>query len=151
MASLGGRGFVGGEGLLASVAAGCRPRQDPYAAVKPPVPVATNLRVGSETQVLSTCGLCHAGCGIRVRVVGGRAVKVEATPDSPFNRGRLCARGQASLEVLYNPDRVRGPMRRAGPRGENRWQPLAWDEAIASLTDELRKLRADGQPQSVVL
>ena len=133
------------------MAVGCRSRQDPYAAVKPPVPVSTNLRVGSETQVLSTCGLCHAGCGIRVRVVEGRAVKVEGNPDSPVNRGRLCARGQASLEVLYHPDRVRGPMRRAGPRGENRWQPLAWDEAIASLTDELSKLRADGQPQSVVL
>jgi anaerobic selenocysteine-containing dehydrogenase len=113
--------------------------------------VPPNLRVGSETQVLSTCGLCAAGCGIRVRVVEGRAVKVEGNPNSPINRGRLCARGQAALELLYHPDRVPGPLCRAGARGENRWLPLSWDEAIARLAAELGQLRAAGEPQSLVL
>jgi anaerobic selenocysteine-containing dehydrogenase len=151
MASFGRRTFLGSAGLLASAAAGCRPRPDPYAVEKPPVPVPPNLRVGSETQVLSTCGLCAAGCGIRVRVVEGRAVKVEGNPSSPINRGRLCARGQAALELLYHPDRVRGPLCRVGARGENRWLPLSWDEAIARLTAELGQLRAAGEPQSLVL
>ena len=151
MASIGRRTFLGGAGLLAGAAAACRSHRDPYAIEKPPVPVPPNLRVGSETQVLTTCGLCQAGCGIRVRVVEGRAVKVEGNPRSPINRGRVCGRGQAALELLYHPDRVRGPMRRLGARGENRWQPLSWDEAIAALAAELRKLRAAGEPQSLVL
>ena len=56
-----------------------------------------------------------------------------------------------ALELLYHPDRARGPLRRAGARGENRWLPLSWDEAIARLAAELGKLRAAGEPQSLVL
>ena len=147
----GRRKFLGSAGLLAAAAASCRSRRDPYVAEKPQVPLPANLRAGGETQVLSTCGLCSAGCGIRVRVVEGRAVKIEGNPSSPVNRGRLCARGQAALELLYHPDRVRGPMRRTGARGDGRWQPLSWDEAIAALGGELGKLRAAGEPQSLVL
>jgi len=151
MPDFGRRGFLGGAGILAAVAAGCRSRRDPYAAQKPPVPVERGLRVGSEKYVFTTCGLCHAGCGLRVRVVDGRAVKVEGNAESPVNRGGLCARGQAGLEILYHPDRIRGPMRRVGGRGENHWQAISWDEAIAQLAAELGKLRAAGAPQSLVL
>jgi anaerobic selenocysteine-containing dehydrogenase len=61
-----------------------------------------------------------------------------------------CA-GQAGLELLYHPDRIRGPRRRVGARGENRWQAISWDEAIAQLAAELGKLRAAGEPQSLVV
>jgi anaerobic selenocysteine-containing dehydrogenase len=151
MASFGRRGFLGGAGLLTSIAAGCRPRRDPYALVKPPVPVAQGLRSGSETYVLSTCGMCLAGCGIRVRVVEGRAVKIEGNPDSPVNRGGLCARGQAGIQMLYHPARIRRPMRRVGERGGNHWQALTWDDAIALVASELSMLRAAGEPQALVL
>jgi menaquinone reductase, molybdopterin-binding-like subunit len=151
MADIGRRGFLGGAGLLAGVAAGCRPIRDPYAAVKPPVPVERGLRPGSEKYVFTTCGLCPAACGLRVRVVDGRAVKVEGNADSPVNRGGVCARGQAGLEMLYHPDRIHGPRRRVGARGENQWKTISWDEAIAQLVFELGKLRAAGEPQSLVL
>jgi anaerobic selenocysteine-containing dehydrogenase len=150
-AKFGRRRFLGGAGLLAGVAAGCRPRRDPYSAEKPPVPVERGLRPGSEKFVLTTCGLCPAGCGLRVRVVDGRAVKVEGNAESPVNRGGVCVRGQAGLEILYHPDRIRGPRRRVGERGENRWQAISWDEAIAYLASELSKLRAAGEPQFLVL
>ncbi len=151
MPDIGRRGFLGGAGLLASVVAGCRPGRDPYTAQKPSVPVEPGLRPGSEKFVSTTCGLCQAGCGLRVRVVDGRAVKVEGSPESSVNRGGLCVRGQAGLEVLYHPDRIRGPRRRVGERGQNRWQELSWDEAIAELAAELNKLRAAGAPQSLVV
>jgi len=151
MPDLGRRGFLGGAGLLAGVAAGCRPRRDPYALEKPTVPVERGLRAGSESFVLTTCGLCQAGCGLRVRVVDGRAVKVEGNAESPVNRGSLCARGQAGLELLYHPDRIRGPRRRVGGRGENRWQAISWDEAIAQLASQLASVRTAGEPQSLVL
>jgi anaerobic selenocysteine-containing dehydrogenase len=151
MPDFGRRGFLGSAGLLASVAAGCRPRPDPYSAAKPPVPVERGQRPGSEKFVFTTCGLCQAGCGLRVRVVDGRAVKVEGNVESSVNRGGLCVRGQAGLELLYHPDRIRGPRRRVGTRGENRWQVISWDEAIAQLATELSKLRAVGEPQSLVV
>jgi anaerobic selenocysteine-containing dehydrogenase len=153
MADLGRRGFLGAAGALAGAAA-CRTSQaskDPYAATKPPVPLERGTRFGEERWVLTTCRLCRAGCGLRVRVVDGRAVKVEGNPESPVNRGGICARGQAGLQLLYHPDRVRAPRRRVGPRGENRWQEVSWDEAIAGLADELAKARFVGEPQSVVL
>ena len=106
MPDFGRRGFLGGAGLLAGAAAGCRLRKDPYAAEKPAVPVERGLRVGS---------------------------------------------GQAGLELLYHPDRIRSPRRRVGARGENRWQVIAWDEAIAHLASELGHLRAAGEPQTLVL
>jgi anaerobic selenocysteine-containing dehydrogenase len=151
MPDFGRRGFLGGAGLLATVAAGCRARRDPYTAPKPPVPVERGLRMGSERYVFTTCGLCHAGCGLRVRVVDGRAVKVEGNLESPVNRGGLCARGQAGLEILHHPERIRGPMRRVGARWENRWRAISWDEAIGQLAAELAKLRAAGEPESLVL
>lgn len=150
MADLGRRRFLAGTGLV-GLAAGCRPGKDPYAPQKPAVPIAAGVRPGSESFVLSTCGLCDAGCGIRVRVVDGRAVKIEGNPDSPVNRGGLCARGAAGLELLYHANRVRGPMRRHGRRGGNRWQPIAWDEAIAELGDRLGRLQATRQAPGLVL
>jgi anaerobic selenocysteine-containing dehydrogenase len=86
-----------------------------------------------------------------VRIVDGRAVKVEGNLESPVNRGGVCARGQAGLALLYHPDRIRGPRRRVGARGENRWQEISWDGAIAQLASELGRLRVAGEPQSLVL
>jgi anaerobic selenocysteine-containing dehydrogenase len=154
MADSGRRHFLGGAGLLAGLAVGCRPRRDPYSLEKPPVPVARGVRQGSESHVLSTCGLCPAACGIRVRVVDGRAVKIEGNVASPVNRGGLCARGQAGLQMLYHPDRIAGPLRRVGPRGKGgagAWRSIAWSEALAELSGQLGNLRAAGHPESLLL
>ncbi|MGH7530215.1 MAG: molybdopterin-dependent oxidoreductase [Gemmatimonadales bacterium] len=85
---------------------------------------------GIATFYASTCRECSAGCGIHVRVREGRAVKIEGNPDSPLNRGRLCSRGQAALQGLYNPDRVRGPLVR---NAAGSFEPIAWDDAISRL------------------
>ncbi|MEK6301870.1 MAG: molybdopterin-dependent oxidoreductase [Acidobacteriota bacterium] len=87
----------------------------------------------------STCGMCPAGCGIIVRTREHKANKIEGNPLHPVNRGALCARGQAGLEVLYNPDRIKGPMKRVGERGEGKWQEISWEQAIGTLTDILRE------------
>src|SRR3972149_11670453 len=67
-----------------------------------------------EKWVTSVCLQCPAGCGILVRVVNGRAVKIEGNPVHPINEGRLCPKGQAGPPFLYNPDRIKGPPRRSG-------------------------------------
>lgn len=88
----------------------------------------------------STCGMCPAGCGIVVRTREHKANKIEGNPLHPVNRGALCARGQAGLEVLYNPDRIKGPMKRVGERGEGKWEEIGWDEGIKTLANRLREI-----------
>ena len=87
----------------------------------------------------SVCRECEAGCGIIVRVMEGRAKKIEGNPTHPLNRGKLCAMGQASLQGLYNPDRIRGPLQREGKRGEGKFKPINWDEGISRWVSELQK------------
>ena len=57
----------------------------------------------------STCRECPAGCGVLVKAREGRAIKIEGNPEHPLNLGTLCARGQAGLQGLYNPDRLKAP------------------------------------------
>jgi anaerobic selenocysteine-containing dehydrogenase len=103
-----------------------------------------------EKWVPSVCLQCPAGCGILVRVVDGRAVKIEGNPLHPINEGRLCPKGQIGLQILYDPDRIKGPLRRAGERGSGQWQPISWDEAIAEVAGRLREIRDRGEPHTLV-
>ena len=96
---------------------------------------------GTATYYASTCRECPAGCGIHVRVREGRAVKIEGNPDSPINRGRLCARGQAALQGLYNPDRVTRPMVRNAAGG---FDPIDWEAAIQRLSAKVREAQGKG-------
>lgn len=98
----------------------------------------------------SACGLCPAGCGIIVRTREYKANKIEGNPEHPINRGALCARGQAGLQVLYNPDRIRGPLKRAGERGSNQFTEISWDEAIKTLAERLSEIKPAERSDSVV-
>src|SRR5436305_9570147 len=77
---------------------------------------------GVSTYYATTCRECSAACGVIAETRDGRAIKLEGNPSHPLNRGALCARGQASLQGLYNPDRYRGPMvRQAGKLVQTTW------------------------------
>ena len=73
--------------------------------------------------VRSACRMCHGVCQMMVHLENDRVVKVTGDKDSPTSRGYLCPKGAASPELLYHPDRVLHPLRRAGKRGENKWGP----------------------------
>lgn len=98
----------------------------------------------------SVCLQCPAGCGIQVKTINGNAVKIEGNPDHPINRGKLCPKGQAGLQVLYDPDRIKGPMKRVGDRGSGNWEAISWDEAIEEVAALLAKIRREEGPHSVV-
>ncbi|MGD2153397.1 MAG: molybdopterin-dependent oxidoreductase [Gemmatimonadales bacterium] len=91
----------------------------------------------------SACRECPAGCGLHVKVREGRPIKVEGNPEHPVNAGRLCARGQAALQGLYNPDRITSPLRRV--QGTAEFEPIGWDEAESMLAGMLRRMRSDGR------
>ncbi len=99
----------------------------------------------------SSCKMCHGGCGVLLQLKDGKIVKIEGDPDSPLNRGRLCAKGLASLEHVYNPHRLTHPMRRAGERGEGRWERISWDEALGHIAGELNRIKGEYGPESIAL
>src|SRR5881398_209432 len=96
---------------------------------------------GTATYYASTCRECAAGCGIHVKVREGRAIKIEGNPESPINRGRLCARGQAALQGLYNPDRITAPLVR---NAQGRLEETTWDKAIALLAEKAAAAKGKG-------
>ena len=99
---------------------------------------------GLSTYYATTCRECSAGCGLIVRTYQGRAIKVEGNPNNPVNLGKTCARGQATLEGLYNPNRVRGPIKHS--RGQSLYTDnqnvdsnMSWDDATQVVADALSK------------
>ena len=127
---------VGSLGAAAAVLTGCEnPRR--WVKLVPYVRPPEEQLAGSDTWYASTCRQCPSGCGILVRIMNGRAIKIEGNPDHPLNRGKLCARGQAGLQALYNPDRLSGPVMQKA-RGTRRFQPLVWEEAINQLYNQVQ-------------
>jgi len=115
-------------------------------------PVAENpTEPGVEKWVPTVCGQCMGGCGILVRVIDGWAVNIAGNPLHPVNRGTLCPKGIAGLQGLYDPDRIRTPLKRIGKRGEGRWQPIPWEEALSAVTESLNKLRKNGEPHRLAV
>ena len=106
---------------------------------------------GEDLWYATGCRQCPAGCGMLVRVSNGRARKAEGNPQHPVNRGKLCARGQAVLQELYDPDRLRNAVRQTGRRGSLVFEPLLWENAVYELGNELRSVLQRGGPDSVAL
>ncbi len=101
---------------------------------------------GKAVWYASVCQECPAGCGVSVRVREGRAVKVEGNPLHPVNRGALCARGQASLHGLYNPDRIQQPLKK---KPDGTWEAISWDEAEKYFIGELVKIQQSGRDDGI--
>jgi anaerobic selenocysteine-containing dehydrogenase len=97
------------------------------------------------------CLQCPSGCGLRIRSVNHWPVKLEGIKDYPINRGRLCPKGQSGLQVLYDPDRIRHPLKRKGKRGEGEWERISWEEAIGLVTQRLKTLRQEGKPHHLMV
>ncbi|EKE43971.1 thiosulfate reductase, putative [Oceaniovalibus guishaninsula JLT2003] len=94
----------------------------------------------------TTCYMCACRCGIDVHLKdtagGPRVAYIEGNRDHPVNRGVLCAKGSAGIMQHLSPARLRTPLRRTGPRGSGRFEPIGWDEALATVAGRLSHLRA---------
>lgn len=88
------------------------------------------------------CGkMDHGGCGLLVGVKDNRIVKVKGDPDGFLNKGYICPKGIASPERLNHPDRLRYPLKRAGKRGEGKWDRISWDEALKEIAENLNNIK----------
>ncbi|MBL7180327.1 MAG: hypothetical protein ISS65_08990 [Desulfobacterales bacterium] len=113
---------LAGIGSL-SFAAGCTSEAEKtlFSLVQAPDDMVT----GEPCWYASTCRECPAGCGIIAKNREGRIIKLEGNPLHPINQGRLCMRGQAALQSVYNPDRIKTPLL----KDNNRWRPLSFPQA----------------------
>src|SRR4029079_11180124 len=115
---------------------------------------------GVATWKPSVCPLCPSGCGVLVRVMQGEAEvvrknqtglirmglakKLEGNPAHSVSHGKLCARGQAAIQLTYHPDRVKQPLQRTGERGKSPFKEITWEAGIAELKAQLDKLASAG-------
>ncbi|MFQ5649297.1 MAG: molybdopterin-dependent oxidoreductase [bacterium] len=94
-----------------------------------------------ETWKTSVCTLCPGGCGIKVRLIDGIPVRILGNPIHPVNRGSICPMAEAGIEALFNPDRIKAPLKRVGSRGEGQWQSISWEEAMQMVVSRLQALQ----------
>ncbi len=109
----------------------------------PWTPVPPN---GEASYVNSTCTLCPGGCGITVRKIDERVVKIEGLKGHPVNDGGICELGTAGTQLLYSPTRVKTPLKKVN----GKWRSISWQDALAEVAEKLGQLRANGLSHSVV-
>lgn len=100
----------------------------------------------------SVCAICdpQTQCGLDVYVKDGRIIKVAGTKEAPQNAGTLCSKGAAMRQFVYNPERLTTPLRRVGERGEGRFEPITWDEALDEIVERLSAIKAQHGAESVI-
>ena len=104
---------------------------------------------GSTSIVRTVCDRCHCECGVLVHVQDGRAIKIEGDPNHPINEGALCPKGLAMLQLVYHPDRLTHPLKRAGNRGDGKWQRVSWDEALDTVAGRFKEIMEEYGPESI--
>jgi tetrathionate reductase subunit A len=119
-----------------------------------------------ENQIYTVCQNCNTGCSIKVKLLDGVALKIDGSPYAPsgmlphvpYNTpisdmattdGHICPKGQAGIQVVYDPYRIRKVLKRNGPRGSMKWKTIPFDQAIKEIV-EGGKIFADiGEDQHV--
>ena len=119
------------------------------------IPVVDRLLQKKETgherrEVPTTCEMCVNKCSIVAVVEDGKIHKLNPNPLSPRSRGMVCARGNAGLQQVYDPSRLKRPLIRAGNRGEGKWRPATWDEAFDFAAQKLTDAKQKYGPQGTL-
>lgn len=146
-----------------------------YAA--PSVVTGENPPDGVETAediIYTVCQMCHSRCGVRARLKEGILVKLDGNPYHPNNRdvdennrphrvpfgtapadavkelGRMCLKGQAGVQTLYDPYRVQHPLKRVGPRNSGSWEAISWERAFAEIAERINQLIPPGERDQLI-
>lgn len=133
------RNFLAWAGLSAVGAVACDFIQEEELSVQSPRDLPEDLVKGRDNWYATLGRNATDGEGVLVRVMEGRAKKIQGNPKYPVNQGKQSVRSEAGLQALYHPDRIAGPMRRVGPRGSGQYQAIQWEpEALDILRREVR-------------
>ena len=93
---------------------------------------------------------CPDTCGLLVRVQDGKVVSVKGDPDHPFTRGTVCGKVALYPRRVHSGRRITRPLRRTGPKGEGRFEPVSWDEALDEIADRLKTVANEFGPEAVL-
>ncbi len=108
-----------------------------------------------EKWIATSCLNCPARCATRIRVMNDKAVKVTGNAYSQVSEGKICPRAHIGLQVLYDPDRIRTPLKRTssekGRKIDPQWVPISWDQALDEVVGRLKKVRDSGEPNKLLL
>ncbi len=118
----------------------------------------------AEDIIYTVCQMCHSRCGVRAKVKEGILIKLDGNPYHPNNRdvdengdpdrlpfttepsaafmelGRMCLKGQAGVQTLYDPYRIQHPLKRVGPRNSGQWQTITWEQAFSEIALRIQQL-----------
>jgi len=147
------------------------------ASASTPVITGEELPDALETAddiIYSVCQMCHSRCGVRAKVIEGVLVKIDGNPYHPNNRdvdenndpdrlpymtdpggavtelGRMCLKGQAGVQTLYDPFRIQHPLKRVGPRNSGRWKAITWETAFTEIATRINQLIPPGQRDQLI-
>jgi len=105
---------------------------------------------GGEVKfVPNICAMCPAACSIQVEVRDGRVHRIHGTPDHPINNGKICARGNAGVQRVYNPDRIKKPLVRTGEKGTWSFREASWEEALSLIASKVKEYHEMGHPEYI--
>jgi cysteine desulfurase NifS len=114
--------------------------------------VTLSGRAAAEANTLierdGLCGICPAGCWVTVALEDG-SIKSVRPQDDPM--GMICTNGVHSAEIVHDPDRLRYPMRRSGPKGTHEFERISWDEAFDIIVEKLQGLKEEHGPESTAI
>lgn len=108
--------------------------------VKTPL-VAPGTFKNTQTAVGGVCEMCFWRCQLVGKIRDGRLIKLEGNPKSIDNGVSICARGNAGVKLLYDPDRLKYPLKNVGKRGAPKWQRISWEEALDTCGAKLKEIR----------
>jgi thiosulfate reductase/polysulfide reductase chain A len=97
------------------------------------------------TRIPTFCNGCGNRCGIFAYVKNGRLWKIEGNPEANGNLGVICPKGHGYLHDLYNPNRIKGPLKRVG----DKFEPISWEEAYKEIAQKINLILMDSGPQSI--
>ena len=135
-------GFIG-------LATGISPVQRVFADKRSRAVSRTSLK--PLLAIPTTCGQCPAGCGIIAYLDGERLVQILGNPAHPINKGSICAKGIAGINLVNDPERLLIPMKRIGPRGSGHWTAITWDEAHTILSRRIKEMIVRGRINELVV
>ena len=90
--------------------------------------------------VPTLCEMCVNKCAAYARVENNVVTKLDPNPHFPKSRNMLCARGNAGIQALYDPDRLKYPLIRVGKRGDGKYKRVTWDEAYTYISEKMTKI-----------
>jgi anaerobic selenocysteine-containing dehydrogenase len=93
---------------------------------------------------------CPDTCGLLAKVEDGRIVSVKGDPDHPFTDGFICEKASHFPEHVHSPKRITTPLRRIGPKGTGRFEPIGWDEALDEVASRMKSVSAEFGPQAIL-